>query len=130
MSSQPKWQNVPAAESSKRPAILYLEDNESLFRQVKGSLENAGYSVAGATNSWQALAVLLKTPVRLVVGGDLLCRAEGTQLVERIKETQPDIAVVVRSRILPSSIKGVDLFISVDEPWPNFLTIVKDFTNR
>jgi response regulator RpfG family c-di-GMP phosphodiesterase len=130
MSSQPKWQSIPAAESSKRLTILYIEENESLFRQVKGSLESAGYSVVGATNSWQAQALLLKTPIRLVVGGDLLCREEGRDLVARMKEIQPDIAVVVRSRFLPSSMKGVDLFISADEPWPNFLTFVKDSFNR
>jgi DNA-binding response OmpR family regulator len=126
MSSQPKWQSLPAAESSKRATILYLEDNESLFRQVKSSLENAGYAVAGATNGWQAQALLLKTPIRLVVGGDLLCREEGRDLAARMKEIQPHIAVVVRSRILPSSMRGVDLFISADEPWLNFLKLVKD----
>jgi len=56
--------------------------------QLKWSLENAGYGVVGATNSWQALALLLKTPVRLVVDGDLLCRAEGTDLAARIKDSQ------------------------------------------
>jgi hypothetical protein len=130
MSSQPKWQSVPAAESSKRVTILYLEENESLFREVKASLENAGYAVAGATSSWQALSLLRKTPVRLVMGGDLLCREEGSGLVAKMKEIEPHIAIVVRSRIIPSSMRGVDLFISADEPWANFLTIVKDSVNR
>jgi hypothetical protein len=70
--------------------------------------------------------LLLKTPICLMVGGDLLCREGGMDLAARMKEIQPHIAVVVRSRILPSSMRGVDFFISAAEPWLNFLNIVKD----
>lgn len=131
MSSQPKWQSqAPAPQSSKRPCILYIEENEAFFRRIKGSLENAGYGVIGATNGWQALALLAKSPVRLVLGGDVLCGAEGIDLAERMKEIQPEVPVVLCSRGLPNSMRGVDAFISADESSSNFLTLIKSFLDR
>lgn len=130
MSSQPKWQSqVPALESSKRPCILYIEENEASSRRIKASLENDGYAVIGATNTWQALALLGKSPIRLVLGGDLPAGADGTELAERIKEIRPDIPIVLRSRTLPNSMRCVDAFVNADEPWSNLLALMRDFLN-
>jgi DNA-binding NtrC family response regulator len=131
MSSQTKWQNqAPAPESSKRPCILYIEENEAYFRRIKASLENAGYGVVGVTNSWQALALLLKSPIRLVLGGELLCGGDGSELAQRIKEIKPDVPVVLCSRTLPNSMRGIDAFVSAEESPSNLLTLISDFLDR
>jgi CheY-like chemotaxis protein len=104
LSSHPKWQiQAPAPESSKRLSILYIEEDEAFFRCIKAALENAGYGVVGVTNSWQAIALLLKSPICLVLRGELLCGADGTELAQRIKEIKPDVRVCerARSRALP-----------------------------
>src|SRR5215467_12073585 len=125
MSSQPKWQRQAPPESSKRPCILYIEDNEACFRQVKSSLENFGYNVIGATNGWQALALLMNNPIRLVLGGDALCTTDGTELVQKIKGIKPNVALILCSRTLPHSMKGVDAFVSADMPSLNFQALIK-----
>jgi hypothetical protein len=81
------------------------------------------------TNSWQALALLLKSPIRLVLGGELLCGADGdgTELARRIKEIKPDVPVVLCSRTLPNSMRGIDAFFSAEESSSNFLTLIKNF---
>ena len=128
MSSQSKWQSqAPTDESSKRPCILYIEENEAFFLKIKASLENAGYAVIGATNSWQALAFLPKSPIRLVLGGELLCGAEGIELVQKIKGSKPNVPLILCSRTLPHSMKGVDAFVSTDMPLSNFQALIKNF---
>ena len=127
MSSQPKWQShTPLPESSARPCILYVEENEAFFRQIKRALENAGYGVIGTSGGWQALALLLTTPIRLVLGGDVLCGADGPELVERMKEAKPGVPVVICSRTLPNSLRGVYAFVSANEPSSQLLGLVKE----
>jgi DNA-binding NtrC family response regulator len=131
MSSPPKPQSQAlTSQSSKKPCILYIEENEALFRQIKGSLENAGYGVIGATNSWQALAFLLKSPIRLVLGGQLLCGADGIELIQKIKEAKPDVPVVLWSRTLPNSMRGLDAFVSAEESTANFLTLLQKLLQK
>jgi CheY-like chemotaxis protein len=131
MSSQSKWQSqAPTDESSKRPCILYIEENEAFFLKIKASLEDAGYAVIGATNSWQALAFLPKSPIRLVLGGELLCGAEGVELVQKIKESKPDVPIVLWSRALPDSMRGLDAFFSAEESPTNFLMLLRKLLER
>ena len=128
--SQSKWQRQAPPESSKRPCILYIEDNEAFFRQVKSSLENFGYNVIGATNGWQALALLLNSPISLVLGGDALCTPDGTELVQKIKGVKPNVPLILCSRTLPHSMRGVDAFVSTDMPSSNFQALVKNILDR
>ena len=131
MSSPPKSKSrVPTPESSKKPCILCIEENEELFRQIKGSLENAGYGVIGATNSWQAFAFLLKSPIHLVLGGQLLCRADGVELIQKIRKAKPDVPIVLCSRTLPNSMRGIDAFVSAEESTANFLTLLQQLLQR
>jgi DNA-binding NtrC family response regulator len=97
---------------------------------MKDFFENTGYSVVGAANSWQALALLVKSPIRLIVGGELLCGADGMELVQRIKDLKPDVPLVLCSRTLPNSMRGVDAFVSADEPSSNFFIVVKGLLDR
>ena len=130
MSSQPKWQRPAPPDSSKRPCILYIEENEASFRQVKSSLENFGYNVIGAANGWQALALLLNSPISLVLGGEALCTADGAELVQKIKGIKPNVPVILCSRTLPHSMKDVDAFVSADMPSSNFQALIKNFLDR
>jgi len=126
MSSQPKWQHHPAVpESSKRPCILYVEANEVVFHRIEGALESVGYGVIGASSGWQALSLLLKNPIRLVLGGDVLCGADGIELVAKMKEVKPDVSIVICSQTLPSSMRGLDAFVNVNGPVSNLLGLVK-----
>ena len=131
MSSPPKSKSrVPTPESSKKPCILCIEENEELFRQIKGSLENAGYGVIGTRNSWQALAFLLKSPFHLVLGGELLTRADGVELIQKIRKARPDVPIVLWSRTLPNSMKNLDAFVSAEESPANLLTLLEKLLRR
>jgi len=131
MSLQSKWQSqVLIHESSRKPCILYIEQNETFFRKIKACLENAGFAVIGATNSWQALALVPKSPTHLVLGGEVLSGPEGIELVRKIKEAKPDIPVVLWSRSLPDSMKGLDAFVSAEESPANFLMLLRKLSER
>ena len=84
----------------------------------------------GATNSWQALALVPKSPIRLVLGGEVLCGPEGIELVQKIKETKPNIPVVLWSRALPDSVRGLDAFVSAEESPANFLTLLRNLLEK
>lgn len=128
MSSQPKWPSqISAPDPAKRPSILYVEEDEAFFRRAKEALEHAGYGVMGASSGWQALALLLKTPARVVLGGDALCGTDAAELIARMKQIQPGVAVIICSRNLPHSMKGVDAFVSAHENFSHLLSLLRQF---
>ena len=76
------------------------------------------------------LAFVPKSPIRLVLGGEVLCGPEGIEPVQKIKETKPDIPVVLWSRSLPDSMKRLDAFVSAEESPANFLMLLRKLLEK
>jgi len=75
--------------------ILIVDDEEQMRELLTKVLENNGYQVTAAGDGTQALALLEKEPVDLVVTDVRMPGLGGMEALKAIKELNPDIVVII-----------------------------------
>src|SRR5262245_65879103 len=75
--------------------ILIVEDDEIFLRPLQRTLEVAGYEVRVVSSGEEAIDVVKRDDVDLVLSDRRLPGIDGVELVRRVKAEQPDLAVVV-----------------------------------
>jgi PAS domain S-box-containing protein len=97
--------------------ILFVDDEKAIVKLVTRILEKAGFSVTGAVESSEALALFKKNPEKydLLITDMTMPGMVGTELAQKIFEISPDIPVLMcsgysekldKSKIEISNIKG------------------------
>src|SRR5437667_12294360 len=104
----------PAHNQSSRQTILCVEDNQAYLRLRKAVLEREGYLVLTATTGSEALAIMRKQQVCLVLSDHMLSGTTGTALADQLKAIQPTVPFVLYSGTVPNKQGKVDCFISKD----------------
>jgi two-component system, NtrC family, response regulator len=77
------------------PHVLIVDDELNIRRVLAAMLAREGYEVTAAADGEQALAVLQKTPVHVVVTDLVMPRLGGLELLGRIGSEFPDVPVIV-----------------------------------
>ncbi|PYX39379.1 MAG: hypothetical protein DMG75_01045, partial [Acidobacteria bacterium] len=72
-------------------------------------LEKEGYAVLSATDSQQAIEMLLEAPVSLVLSDHMLRGTTGVELAQQMKALKPDVPIVLYSGTVPKTLGAVDL---------------------
>jgi DNA-binding NtrC family response regulator len=75
--------------------ILVVDDDESLRRVTQVQLEQAGFKTLTAPDGMEALNVLQKSPVDLVITDLKMPGISGLELLSRIRTEYPDMSVVM-----------------------------------
>jgi len=119
-----------ARAQSSRPTILCVEDNKAYLRLRKAVLEREGYLVLAASTGSEALSILRRKPVCLVLSDHMLRGTTGVALAARMKKMKPHIPVVLYSGQVPEAMGEVDCFISKDESVASFLSIISSLVKR
>ncbi len=85
------------------PVILVIEDNPSILRLVRITLERAGYRVRGAESGAEARRVVAETTPSLILSDLLLPDAHGLELVREFRAAPctSDIPVIAFSGCIP-----------------------------
>jgi CheY-like chemotaxis protein len=120
----------PARAQSRPPSILCVEDNKAYLRLRKAVLEREGYLVLTANTGSEALSILRREPVCLVLSDHMLRGTTGIALAARMKKMKPHIPVVLYSGRAPEVMGEVDCFISKDETVASFLSIISSLVKR
>jgi two-component system, NtrC family, response regulator AtoC len=77
------------------PHVLIVDDELNIRRVLAAMLAREGYEVTTAADGEQALAVLQKTPVHVVVTDLVMPRLDGLALLQRVSADYPDVPVIV-----------------------------------
>jgi two-component system, NtrC family, response regulator AtoC len=77
------------------PHVLIVDDELNIRRVLAAMLAREGYEVTTAEDGEQALAVLQKTPVHVVVTDLVMPRVGGMELLQRIGADFPDVPVIM-----------------------------------
>ncbi len=77
------------------PHVLIVDDELNIRRVLAAMLAREGYEVTAAADGEQALAVLQKTPVHVVVTDLIMPRLGGLELLGRVAVEFPDVPVIV-----------------------------------
>ena len=120
----------PARARSSQPTILCVEDNKAYLRLRKAVLEREGYLVLTASTGSEALSILRREPVCLVLSDHMLRGTTGVALAGRLKKLKPHVPVVLYSGQVPDAMENVDCFISKDESVTSFLSIISSLIHR
>jgi len=113
-----------------RPVILCVEDEPIHLVLRKKVLEREGYDVIGASTLEDALTALREAPVCATIADHMLQGATGTELAKRMKESRPDVPIILFSGTVPEHLNAVDVFINKGEPTAEFLRIVREVVDR
>lgn len=94
---------------SQQPAILYIDDEEDCLQAFALVLESQ-YTVYLAHNLREALEAVRQHPEIGVAVVDWLMRDEnGTQVIEALKATRPDVVCIVYTSVLLSEMRRSEL---------------------
>jgi two-component system response regulator AtoC len=75
--------------------VLIVDDEVNIRRVLAAMLKREGYEVTTAADGEQALAVLHKTPVHVIVTDLVMPRLGGMDLLRRVSADFPDVPVIV-----------------------------------
>jgi two-component system, NtrC family, response regulator AtoC len=75
--------------------VLIVDDELNIRRVLAAMLKRDGYEVTTAADGEQALVVLQRTPVHVVVTDMVMPRLGGMELLERVRVDYPDIPVIL-----------------------------------
>jgi DNA-binding NtrC family response regulator len=75
--------------------VLVVDDNEVFRRPLQRTLEAAGYEVVAVPSGEDALDILDRSTVDLVLTDRRLPEMDGVHLTRRIKAVHPTLAIVV-----------------------------------
>jgi two-component system, NtrC family, response regulator AtoC len=75
--------------------VLIVDDEVNIRRVLAAMLKREGYEVTTAADGEQALGVLHKTPVHVVVTDLVMPRVGGMELLRRVSADFPDVPVIV-----------------------------------
>jgi CheY-like chemotaxis protein len=92
-----------------RVRILVVDDDPYLLDLLIETLKTIGYEACGASDAAQALALLQKTAVHLVITDIKMPGMNGIELAHRIRQEHPQLPVIFISGVFTSSIlKTID----------------------
>ncbi|HVO20020.1 MAG TPA: sigma-54 dependent transcriptional regulator [Anaeromyxobacter sp.] len=75
--------------------VLIVDDETNIRRVLAAMLKREGYEATTSADGEQALAVLAKTPVDVVVADLIMPRLGGMDLLKRISVDYPDVPVIM-----------------------------------
>ncbi|MFY7816519.1 MAG: response regulator transcription factor [Chryseobacterium taeanense] len=108
--------------------ILVIEDNPMVVKSIEFKLLKDGYDVITAGDGKEAMELLKKEEFNLVITDLMLPFVSGIQLIEFIRQTKPELPIIVLSTATQEEIitnafnLGVDDFIT--KPFnPNELSL-------
>jgi len=95
-------------------SILCVDDEELSLTLRKLVLEKQGFKVVTARSASNAMEILGKSTVDLVLTDQLMPGGNGVELAQQVKECWPELPVVLISGVneIPAGAEDADLFIS------------------
>jgi DNA-binding NtrC family response regulator len=91
----PEMARHAPAKPSARARVLVVEDEEYVRESLLAILASRGFEATSATSSAQALAILAKTPVDVVLSDLRMPGGSGLDLVRRMQASAVEIPVVI-----------------------------------
>src|ERR1700722_2369640 len=126
------------SENGKKPTVVVVDDESTVVASLKAFLElNAEFEVQTFTDPAESETFFQSHPVDVAVSDYRMPQMSGLELLERLKEIQPECSrVLLTSRADADSaidaINQVSLFQYLEKPWDNeqLLLVVRSGIER
>jgi DNA-binding NtrC family response regulator len=125
-------------QNGTKPSILIVDDEEMVITSIKALLElETDFAIHGFTDPEQAAAFAGEHQVDVAVSDYLMPKLNGMQLLQRVKEAQPEASRVLLTghadkQSAIDAINQVQLFQYLEKPWDNaqLLLVVRSAAER
>ena len=114
-------------ETAKPSSVLVVDDEPGIREMMRLVLVDAGYQVTGAADGREALAVITKSPVDLVVTDMFMPEGDGFELLAEVKKHQPETRVIVVSG---GGMSGVDYSLKMARKLGAHAVLKKPFSGE
>jgi two-component system response regulator AtoC len=116
--------------------ILVVEDEAILRLDLTEFLKDSGYAASGAESGAEALRLQAKTPPDLVLLDLKLPDMNGLEVLQRVKEQNPAVKVVIMSsysdaRTIVKAVKlGAETYLTKPTPLPELLVLLETLLEK
>jgi PAS domain S-box-containing protein len=127
------------AEGGRGEVVLVVEDEPDVKRMAERILSKGGYSVIGTTHPAEAIEICRggEQPVDLLLTDVIMPEMLGTELVEQVREIQPDLRVIYMSGyshdvLAPQALTDNDRSAFIEKPFNAraLLETIRDLLER
>jgi len=77
--------------------ILVVDDEKDILVTLKDILQRQGYEVILVSNGFEALEILHKTTVDLIITDIIMPKMEGLEFIQKVRSEYPKLPIVVMS---------------------------------
>ena len=74
--------------------IVVVDDEEVVLSLVRDALEDDGFTVDTAPDAFKALEIVENKRVDLIITDIRMPKMDGIEMVKRIRQTRPDVAII------------------------------------
>ncbi|MDA3845774.1 MAG: response regulator [Vallitaleaceae bacterium] len=106
----------------KTYSVLFVDDEINVLNSLKRGLFDETYNCIFASSGKEALLLLEKQEIAVIVSDMRMPEMNGLQLLKTVKEKYPDIVCIVLSgytqlQQILATINQVDIFKFITKPW-------------
>lgn len=106
----------PESESGRESAVLVVDDEPEVLSALSRILRREPYDFLRARSGTEALGLIERFPVKVVITDERMPEMSGSELLARVREKRPGVG-----RILLTGYPGPTLFIQSLEAGGNYL---------
>jgi len=104
------------------PKVLCVDDEELLLKSLKRVLGREPYELLTASDGYEALEILSKNEIALVIADQRMPRMTGTELLAKVRQQSKETVRVILSgyadlEVMMDSINRGNVYMYIKKPW-------------
>ena len=123
--------------TEQKRTVLFVDDEENILHALKRSLRNSEFSCMFSGNGREALELIAKNDIQVIVTDEQMPEMGGIELLQQVKELHPDIIRIILSGYTDSdrlirSINEGEIYRFISKPWEEneLVDVIKDGFTR
>ncbi|MFQ5542930.1 MAG: HD domain-containing phosphohydrolase [Nitrospiria bacterium] len=85
----------PASKNTKQHTLLFVDDEANILNSLRRLFYRDRHRILVTTNPFEAIEIVKKEPVDLVISDHRMPEMEGTKLLSKIKALKPDVVRIM-----------------------------------
>ncbi len=117
--------------------LLFIDDESNILSALRRLFRPQGYNILTAENGAEALALLEKEPVDLVISDMRMPQMSGAEVLEQVRSRWPDVVRILLTGYadLSSTVAAInrgEIFRYISKPWDDndIVLVVRDALER
>lgn len=113
--------------------LLIVDDEINILKALKHLLQNEGYQIYTCSSGVEALEILAKTPVQVIISDQVMPGMRGSELLTKVKKLYPNVIRIILSAYadfdaIKEALNEGAIYKFLSKPWNNdaLLKVIKE----